>query len=83
MIIIMYKMSHFKSCTEIFQYLKKKYFRQKLFRSKGTTDLILGGVVSHVKVTSIFLNGSPYFLFQNLITDSKSFSKHYNEIYFH
>jgi len=63
---------------------QKKYFRQKLFGSKGkrVPDLILGDIVKdqgHID----FLNGSPYFLFQNLIADSKSFLKHYNEIHFH
>jgi len=30
------------------------------------------------KITSSFLNGIPYFWFQNLVADIKSFSKHYS-----
>jgi len=45
--------------------------------------LTLGGVVKVRSRLYFFKNGTSYFLSQNLIADSKSFSKHYNEVYFH
>jgi len=44
-------------------------------------NLTLGDVrsMSH----QFFFNRTSYFLFQNLIADSKNFSKHYNEVHFH
>jgi len=70
------------------KYFFREGFSEKMFQTKvvwvegeykRVPDLILGDIVKdqgHID----FLNGSPYFLFQNLIADSKSFLKHYNEI---
>jgi len=35
------------------------------------------------QITSIFLNGTPYFLLHILVAYFKSFPKYYNKVYFH
>jgi len=64
-------------------HFRKKCFRQKLFGFEGAirryhwVDLE-ESFEGHVKVTSIFLNGTPYIVLQILVAYLDSFPKHYN-----
>jgi len=62
---------------------RKKCFRQKLFGFEGAIRWyhwfdLEESFEGHVKVTSIFLNGTPYIFLQILVAYLDSFPKHYN-----
>jgi len=65
------------------KHFREKRFRQKLYGFEGAIrwyhwfDLEVS-FEGHVKVTSIFLNGTPYIFLQILVAYLDNFPKHYN-----
>jgi len=64
-------------------HFRKKCFRQKLFGFEGAIRWyhwfdLEESFEGHVKVTSIFLNGTPYIFLHTFVAYLESFPKHYN-----
>jgi len=65
------------------KHFREKRFRQKLYGFEGAIRWyhwfdIEESFEGHVKVTSIFLNGTPYIFLHILVVYLDSFPKHYN-----